>query len=109
MSPLFVTILLVVGVGLFAKTMLGRVGAMRALKAVPGNRMDRVPERLTAVLQFWLGQKRMVDREEIVPGLMHVAIFASFLVLQLRTMMLFTMAFSTSAIELLTNLSTRSG
>jgi Fe-S oxidoreductase len=105
MSPLLVTVMLLVGVGLFARTMLGRVKAMQAMKAEVAPRFDRLSERVVALIQFGFGQKRMVDREEFVPGLMHVLIFAAFLVLQLRTLMLFSMAFSTSAVELLTNLS----
>lgn len=104
MNPLLVSILLVVGVSVFAMTMRRRLGAMLALKPEPGNRTDRIGERLAALLQFGLGQKRMVDREEFVPGLMHVLIFAAFVTLQLRTLMLFTMAFSEGAQTLLMNL-----
>ncbi len=105
MSPLFTGLLLAVGVGLFTWTMLGRLGAMRALKAEPGNRLDRVGERLGALLRFGFGQRRMVDREELLPGLMHVFIFFAFVVVAARTVMMFVMGFSGGALEVLTNLS----
>ena len=40
----------------------------------------------------------MVDREEFVPGLMHVFIFGAFLVLSVRTVSLFVMGFSEGAL-----------
>jgi Fe-S oxidoreductase len=46
----------------------------------------------------------MVDREEFLPGLMHVFIFAAFLVLTVRTVMLFAMGLSPTAMEVLSNL-----
>ena len=104
MNPYIAALFLIVGVGAFAFTMLGRVRAMRALKSEPGNRLDRVGERLKALLVFGLGQKRMVDREARLQGLMHVFIFAAFLVLQLRSISLYVMAFSTSAVDVMTNL-----
>jgi Fe-S oxidoreductase len=105
MNPLFTGLLLAVGVGVFAKTMLGRLKAMAAMKAVPGNRLDRQAERAKALAIFGFGQKRMVDPEEFVPGFMHVLIFAAFSVLALRTVSLFVMGFSESATAVLSNLS----
>jgi Fe-S oxidoreductase len=104
MNPVFAAILVVGGVGLFLYTMLGRLKAMAALSSEPGNRLDRVPERVAALLKFGLGQRRMVDPEEFVPGLMHVLIFSAFVVLALRTVMLFVMGFSSTALEVLSNL-----
>lgn len=105
MNPLFTGLLLLVGVGFFLKTMLGRLKGMAALKAVPGNRLDRKGDRLKALAIFGFGQKRMVDPEEFVPGLMHVLIFSAFVVLALRTVMLFVMGFSSGALATLSNLS----
>ncbi len=105
MNPLITGLLLLVGVGFFLKTMLGRIKAMASLKAVPGNRLDRKGERLKALAIFGFGQKRMVDPEEFVPGFMHVLVFSAFVVLALRTTMMFVMGFSTSATEVLSNLS----
>ncbi len=104
MNPILVTVFLFCGLSFFLVTMLGRIRAIRALAIEPGNRMDRVGDRVKALLQFGLGQKRMVDREEFVPGLMHVMIFAAFMTVQARTLMLFAMAYSESAVHLLTDL-----
>jgi Fe-S oxidoreductase len=105
MGTLVATVLLLAGVGFFARTMLGRLGSMAALKPVPGNRLDRVPERFGALLKFGFGQRRMLDPEEFVPGLMHFFIFGAFVVLAGRTGMLFVMALSPSAEAVLSNLS----
>ena len=105
MNPILVSVFLFCGLSFFAVTMFGRLKGFRSLAGVPGNRMDRLGERVKALLQFGFGQKRMVDPEEFVPGLMHVLIFAAFLTVQARTLMLFVMAYSTTAIDVLTNLS----
>ena len=104
MNPILVTVFLFCGLSFFLVTMLGRIKAIRSLAIEPGNRMDRTSDRIKALLQFGFGQKRMVDREEFVPGLMHVMIFAAFLTVQARTMMLFAMAYSNDATVLLTDL-----
>ncbi|WNG30993.1 (Fe-S)-binding protein [Cystobacter fuscus] len=102
MSPIITGLLLTVGVSVFVMTMAGRIGALLAMK--PENRLDRIPQRALALLKFGLGQKRMVDPEERTAGLMHVFIFAAFMVLALRTIMMFVMGFSETALEVLTNL-----
>jgi Fe-S oxidoreductase len=102
MNALFTGFLVVVALAVFARTMYGRVGVLFALKKVPGNRLDRVGDRVAALIQFGLGQKRMVDREERLPGLMHIFIFAAFMTLALRTLMLFAMGFSETALTVLT-------
>ena len=70
----------------------------------PENRLDHLAERTRALLRFGLGQKRMVDPEEFTPGLMHVFIFAAFLVLRCARLMLFAMGFSIDALEVLSDL-----
>ena len=105
MSPILASILLLAGLGFFARTMNGRVRSVLKLKPEPGNRLDRVGERVAALLKFGLGQRRMVDPEELLPGLMHVFVFGAFMVLTVRTVMLFVMAFSSGALTVLTDLS----
>src|SRR5438309_7515470 len=102
MRPLFAGAIVFLMLLAFSITMAWRVAAMRALKGE--NRFDRLGERLNALLLFGFGQKRMVDREELAPGLMHIFIFAAFLTVQLRSLMLFVMGFSKSALEVLPNL-----
>lgn len=104
MNPILVSVFLFCGLGFFAVTMWGRMKGFRALAKEPGNRTDRIGERLGALLKFGFGQKRMVDPEEFSVGFAHVLIFAAFLTVQLRTIMLFVMAYSESALHLLSNL-----
>jgi Fe-S oxidoreductase len=101
MSPLFTFSLVFLGLTAFLVTMSWRIRAMAALKADAWPRLDRPGERLSALLQFGFGQKRMLDREEFLPGLMHVLIFGAFMVLALRTIMLFVMGFSAEAAAVL--------
>ena len=104
MSPLYTSALLLLGLTAFLVTMSWRIRAMAALKPEPGNRLDRLGERSLVLLKFGFGQRRMVDPEEFVPGAMHVMIFAAFMVLAVRTVMLFVMGFSDSALTVLANL-----
>src|SRR5258708_29265794 len=97
MNPYVPALLLFVGGAAFVYTMYGRLSALFGMKKE--NRLDHVGQRLQKLLLFGLGQKRMVDPEERGPGMMHVLIFAAFMVLALRTVMLFVMGFSDSAVE----------
>ncbi len=99
----FVATLLLVFAGLafFVHTMYGRTAALFAMK--PAGRLDHPGRRTLALLRFGFGQRRMVDPEERTPGLMHVFIFAAFVVLALRTLMLFAMGFSETALVALTD------
>jgi len=99
----FVATLLLVFAGLafFVHTMYGRTAALFAMK--PAQRLDHPGRRTGALLRFGFGQRRMVDPEERTPGLMHVFIFAAFVVLALRTLMLFSMGFSETALSTLTD------
>ena len=105
MSPLYTSALLILGLTAFLVTMSWRLRAMAALKPEPGNRLDRLGERSMVLLKFGFGQRRMVDPEEFVPGIMHFIIFAAFSVLTVRTVMLFVMGFSDTALTVLTDLS----
>jgi Fe-S oxidoreductase len=92
MSPLLTAALLVVGLAFFARTMARRLAPLRALRS--DVRTDRMGERVRALLRFGFGQKRLVDPEERLPGLLHVLVFVAFLVLALRTVTLFGMGFA---------------
>jgi Fe-S oxidoreductase len=102
MSPIVTGLLIIVAVSLFAMTMAGRAGALLAMKGE--SRLDDIPFRIKQLLRFGFGQKRMVDPEEFTPGLMHVFIFLAFLVLQVRSLMMFAMGFSETAVATLTDL-----
>ncbi|MGA9521023.1 MAG: (Fe-S)-binding protein, partial [Myxococcaceae bacterium] len=99
MNPYVTAILLLVGIIVFGFIMVGRITTLLRMKGV--NRFDRPIERTKRLLKFGLGQRRMVDREEFLPGLMHVLIFAAFMVLAVRTTMLFVMGLSESALTVL--------
>ncbi len=99
MSPVFTLLLLAAGLTFFGVTMYWRLRVLASMKKE--GRFDHAPIRAEALVLFGLGQKRMVDPEERGPGLMHVLIFAAFMVLALRTIMLFAMGLSESALQLL--------
>jgi Fe-S oxidoreductase len=92
MSPLLTALLLVGGLAFFARTMAIRLAPLSALRK--DVRTDRMGERVRALLAFGFGQKRLVDPEERVPGVLHVLVFAAFMVLALRTVTLFGVGFS---------------
>src|SRR5512140_679669 len=92
MGPLLTLALIAAAAGVFAFTMFRRLAPLRALR--PETRTDRVRERLALLLRFGLGQRRLVDPEELRPGLLHVAIFAAFLVVAIRTITLFGIGFA---------------
>ncbi len=92
MSPLLTTALLAAILVPFALTLWRRAAPLAGMRR--DERLDRIPARLASVLRFWLGQRRLVDREELIPGLLHVVLFAAFLVLGLRSVTLFGMGFS---------------
>jgi Fe-S oxidoreductase len=98
----FVATLLLVfaGLAIFVHTAYGRTAVLLGMR--PAQRLDQPGRRTAALLRFGFGQKRMVDPEERTPGVMHVFIFAAFVVLAVRTVMLFTMGFSETALGILT-------
>src|SRR5512138_156436 len=92
MNPALTAAMLVVALAFFAFTMLRRIAPLLALRK--DDRTSRTGERVRALLAFGLGQKRLVDPEERVAGLLHVLVFAAFVVLALRTITLFGVGFS---------------
>jgi Fe-S oxidoreductase len=92
MNPALTLAMIAAAAAVFAFTMFRRLAPLRALR--PETRTDRVRERLALLLRFGLGQRRLVDPEELRPGLLHVAIFAAFLVVAIRTITLFGNGFA---------------
>jgi Fe-S oxidoreductase len=99
MKPIVTSLLVAAGLLFFAVTMYRRIRVLFAMK--PENRFDHPSKRTEALLRFGLGQKRMLDPEEHTPGVMHVFIFAAFMVLAIRTLMLFAAGFSESTFQVL--------
>jgi Fe-S oxidoreductase len=91
MNALLTALLLAVGLGTFGWTLVRRLAPLRALRRE--ERTDRLGERLVSLLRYGFGQWRLVDREELAPGLLHVALFGAFVVLGLRTVTLFGIGF----------------
>ena len=92
MSPVLTALMFVVAGGFFAFTMLKRLVPLLALRRE--DRTGRAGERIAGLLRFGFGQRRMVDPEELRPGVMHVVIFAAFMILALRTVTLFGIGFA---------------
>ncbi len=85
-------LVLLVGLGLFARTMLGRFGLLMAAK--PETRWDLVQARIDNLLEIGVGQKKMFkDPSDPASGWLHAFTFWGFCVLGLRTTQLFVQAF----------------
>jgi Fe-S oxidoreductase/nitrate reductase gamma subunit len=89
MSPALTLVMLAVGAAVFAYSLAQRLLPLRALRR--DDRLDHPRQRLALLLRFGLGQRRLVDPEELRPGLLHVLIFGAFLVVAVRTVTLFGM------------------
>ena len=90
MGPLAISLLLLVAGSFFLWTMWQRFGLLFKLKG--DNRFDDPVARTDALVQFGFGQRRLLD--EPVAGIMHVLIFAAFMVLAGREIQLAGMGFS---------------
>jgi hypothetical protein len=96
MSTLIFTALLAVGLGFLARTLYRRFAVL--LKVTPVPRFDRIPERLNAVAQYVLGQKKFVVGEQPLPGdkaagWMHFFIFWGFTILAVQVVHMFARGF----------------
>jgi Fe-S oxidoreductase len=82
------SLLLIVGLGIFARTMYYKITLLTALE--PADRFNHIIERLKSVLILAFGQKRLVGREkERASGIMHAFIFWGFCVLIIRSLNLY--------------------
>ncbi len=90
--PLIVTCMILTALGIFAMSMIPRMVILWRL--APDARFDDPITRTKRLLKFGLGQRRLVNPEEFKPGLAHVVIFGAFMVLALRTLTLFGLAFA---------------
>ncbi len=88
MNPVLMSLLLVVALTLFSRTMIKKLRLLAALQ--PDQRLDRIFDRLKAVVVMALGQKRLVGRKaEWTSGIMHAFIFWGFCVLLIRSITLY--------------------
>ena len=87
------TLLLLVGFGCFALTARRRLSLMLAAKA-PADRFDAPAVRLRQVLHYVIGHARMFRYREA--GVAHLLIFSGFVILGLRTLILFARGYSSN-------------
>ena len=88
MNPLLMSLLLIVGLVVFGRTMYFKIRLLMALE--PTNRADHIKERLKNLVVIAIGQKRLVGRKkEWSSGIMHAFIFWGFCVLILRSLNLY--------------------
>jgi Fe-S oxidoreductase len=88
MNPIFMSILLIVGLAIFCRTMYYKILLLLALE--PVYRFDHILTRLKNVVVIALGQKRLVGRKkEWASGIMHAFIFWGFCVLLIRSLNLY--------------------
>ncbi len=88
MNPVLMSVLIVVALAVFSRTMYGRIQLLLALE--PADRFDHIKQRLANLFVYAFGQKRLVGRKnERSSGIMHAFIFWGFCVLLIRSLMLY--------------------
>ena len=88
MNPLLMSIVIVVALTVFSRTMVRKIQLLTALE--PADRADHLKQRLMNMLTLAIGQKRLVARaKERSSGLMHAFIFWGFCVLLIRSITLY--------------------
>ena len=75
MNPIFMSLLLVVGLAVFGHTMFKKIRLLMALQ--PAERGNFFMERLRSLIVMAMGQQRLVGRKkERSSGIMHALIFS---------------------------------
>jgi len=94
MFPVSVALLLLLGLIIFAYTLVNRFKLLRVTEG-KDERWKNLGERIKGMFVFAFGQKRMMSTpKDFWAGLWHAFIFWGFLVISLRTIMLFGQGFS---------------
>ena len=83
-------VLPVIGIGLFAYIMARRVAPL--VRANPDSRFDQIGKRVKNLIIVWLGQIR--QPRYMLAGVLHIFIFAGFLILSIRSTSLVIVGFS---------------
>lgn len=96
MSTIVFSVMLIVALGYLARTLYRRFVVLT--KVVPVARFDRIPERLRAVAEYVLGQKKFVVGEQPLKGdraagWMHFFIFWGFTILGIQVIHMFARGF----------------
>src|SRR5262245_19656664 len=97
LTAVLFTLCLVVGLGIFFYQVWGRFNLLRA--ATGTFRLDRIPERVWAVVTIALGQQKFIRPQvswvrETLAGWLHFFVFWGFTVLGLQIMTMFGRAYS---------------
>ena len=88
MNPLLMSILLIIGLAFFLRTMYGKIQLLRSLE--PAERFHHLRKRLLNMTVLAIGQKRLVGRRrERLAGMMHAFIFWGFCILLIRSLNLY--------------------
>ncbi|WP_372677655.1 (Fe-S)-binding protein [Desulfosarcina sp.] len=91
-TVVFSILIPLVGVAVFAYIMAIRMAPL--VKAAPDSRLDRIPQRIYHVVKIWLGQYR--QPRYMLAGVVHIVIFAGFLILSIRSCSLVVMGIDPS-------------
>jgi Fe-S oxidoreductase len=91
MSVVLFTLAILIGGGFFVYTIYSRVQLL--LAARPVERLDRIGERINAVLVYAFGQKKFVNGEQPA-GWMHFFIFWGFVILGVQVVTMFARGYS---------------
>ncbi|MDA8133569.1 MAG: (Fe-S)-binding protein [Desulfobacteraceae bacterium] len=83
-------ILPIIGIGCFTYIMARRIAPL--VRANPDNRFDHIGERIQNLIVIWLGQIR--QPRYMLAGVLHIVIFAGFLILSIRSISLVIIGFS---------------
>jgi len=89
-GPVWFTLIPALGIGIFTYIIYRRL--IPLLKASPDPRFDRVAERVKKVLKLWLGQYR--HPRYMLAGVLHITLFAGFIILSLRSLTLIFLGIS---------------
>ena len=83
-------ILPIIGIGCFTYIMARRIAPL--VRANPDNRFDHIGKRIQNLIVIWLGQMR--QPRYMLAGVLHIFIFAGFLILSVRSVSLVIIGFS---------------
>jgi Fe-S oxidoreductase len=83
-------IIAVIGIGTFTYIIVRRIAPL--VRSAPDHRSSNLAERIKRVIVIWLGQYR--HPRYMLAGILHIVIFAGFLVLSIRTLALVFVGFA---------------
>jgi Fe-S oxidoreductase len=89
-TKVFSALIPIIGIGIFAYIMVRRIEPLR--RAASDDRLNRYSERIRTVLTIWLAQWR--QPRYLLAGILHIVIFAGFLILGIRSTTLVIAGFS---------------